>query len=143
MAKPRGKSFQPGNTAGQGRPRGSRNRVMEAAQELFDEHAVPVAKKCILMAINGDRTAMQLAMERVLPPCKSPGVQFEMPTIRTPADLPAASNALMQAVSTGTLTPGDGQQVMALLVGICGNLETANFEQRLRELEERQGKKEA
>jgi hypothetical protein len=141
MAKPRGKSFPAGNTEGHGRPRGSRNRVMEATQELFDEHAVPVAKKCILMAIRGDRTALQLAIERLLPPCKSAGVQFDMPAIRTLADLPEATNALMQAISTGKITAGEGQQVMALLAGIRGNLETLNFDRRLREIEQRQEKR--
>jgi hypothetical protein len=143
MAKPRGKSFSTGNTAGQGRPRGSRNRVMEATQELFDEHAVPVAKKCILMAIHGDRTAMQLTIERLLPPCKSSGVQFDMPALRTLADLPEATNALIQAISTGKITAGEGQQVMALLVGMRGNFEGVDFAQRLRECEQRQEKKEA
>jgi hypothetical protein len=143
MAKPRGKSFPTGNTAGQGRPRGSRNRVMEATQELFDEHAVAVVKKCILMAVQGDRTALLLTIERLLPPCKSRGVPFDMPDIRALADLPSATNALMQAISSGKITAGEGQQVTALLVASRGNLETVDLERRLRALEERQGKQQA
>jgi len=143
MAKPRGKPFPAGNTAGQGRPRGSRNRVMEATQELFDQHAMPVAKKCILMAINGDRTAMQLTIERLLPACKSPCAQFDMPDIQTLADLPAANIDVIKAISTGKITAGEGQQVTAVLVGFRDSLATADFDRRLREFEEQRSKEQA
>ncbi len=143
MAKPRGKPFPIGNTAGQGRPRGSRNRVMEATQELFDQHAMPVAKKCILMAINGDRTAMQLTIERLLPACKSPCAQFDMPDIQTLADLPAANIAVIKAISAGEITAGEGQQMTAVLVGFRDNLETADFDRRMRKVEEQRSKEQA
>jgi hypothetical protein len=136
MAKPRGMSFQPGNTASRGRPLGSRNQAMEASQSLFGEYSETLTRKCILLGIQGDRTALHLCMERVLPPCRSTPVHFEMPAVRTLADLPAATNAVMQATAAGEITPTEGQQMMDLLEGTRRNFETVDVEKRLRDVEE-------
>ena len=38
MNKPRGAPFQPGNTFGRGRPKGSRNKSTQAALGLLEKH---------------------------------------------------------------------------------------------------------
>jgi hypothetical protein len=113
MAKPRGRAFQPGNKAGRGRPRGSRNKSTAAAQELFGENAADVIRKCLRMAKQGDPMAMRLCMERILPARKSPPVRFKLPRIRSVADLAGAMDSIMQAIAKGRLTPGEGQQILA------------------------------
>jgi hypothetical protein len=70
MAKARGRPFPPGNAAGSGRPTGSRNKTTQATQGLFSEYE-PVTKKCVALAMQGDSTAIRLAMERILPARKS------------------------------------------------------------------------
>lgn len=136
MAKPRGSPFQPGNTASQGRPRGSRNQAMLAAQRLFAEYSEPLTKKCIAQASRGDPTALRLSMERVLPPCKSTAVHFEVPEVRTLSELPDAANAVMQAVANGQITPAESQQMMPMLEFLGRCLETAEVGKRLQSLEE-------
>ena len=42
--------FQPGNKLGRGRPRGSRNKVTTLTQELLNDHAPSITRKCIALA---------------------------------------------------------------------------------------------
>jgi hypothetical protein len=129
MPKPRGRPFQPGNETGRGRPRGSRNKSTAAAQELLGENGADVIRKCLRMAKQGDPTALRLCMERILPARKSPTVRFKLPRIRSVADLPGAMDSIMQAIAKGRLTPGEGQQILALVDNSRRVLET---EERLR-----------
>jgi hypothetical protein len=137
MAKPRGRPFLPGNTAGSGRPPGSRNKATQAAQDLFGEYAVPLTRKCISLAGQGDRTALKLCIERVSAPCKDTPVEFPLPVVRTVHDLLDAANAIIQAVSQGELTPVEGRDVMTLLEPQRRILEIADIEPRLRAVEEK------
>lgn len=136
MPKPRGRPFQPGNTASRGRPPGSRNPATVAAERLFEENAEPLAKKCIELATKGDPMALRLSMERVLPPCKNTLVHFQMPAVRSLADLPHAADAVLQAVARGEITPTDSQQLMSVLEFLRQNLATMEVAQRLQVLEE-------
>jgi hypothetical protein len=83
MAKPRGCPFPPSNTAGSGRPPGSRNETTQAAQGLFGEYAAPLPRKCIGIAGQGDRAVLKLCIERVSAPCKDAPVEFPLPVVRT------------------------------------------------------------
>ena len=56
---------QSGNPAG--RPVGSRNAATELAQALLDGEADALIRKCVEMALDGDRTAMKLCLERLVP----------------------------------------------------------------------------
>jgi hypothetical protein len=136
MAKSRGKPYLPGNTAGTGRPVGSRNKATQAAQDLFGEFAVPLTRKCIALGGQGDHTALKLCMERVSAPCKDTPVEFQLPVVQTVRDLPDACNAVNQAVSHGKLTPAEGLNMMALLEHTRRILDTTEIEARLKALEE-------
>jgi len=140
MAQPRGRPFLPGNTAGRGRPRGSRNKVSLAAQELFSEHGDKVTKKCIYMALQGNSTAMRLTMERVLPTPKTLPVHFRLPKVTSLADLPDAGEAVLRAVAKGQLTVDQGDALLKMLSGYRELLVGADLEQRLAALEREQRK---
>ena len=135
MAKSRGRPFPPGNTASQGRPPESRNKATRAVQELFSQNGVAVSKKCLLMAMNGDSTALRLCMERVLPARKSLPLQFKLPKMQSAAELPQAAQAILQAVAKGQLSPDEGAAVMALLETYRETLVTAEIAQRVEILE--------
>jgi hypothetical protein len=81
MAKSRGKPFEPGNTAGRGRPPGSRNKTTLMLESMLDEYGTAVVRKCLAKAIEGDPTAMRLVMERLLPLARDTRVQFRLPKI--------------------------------------------------------------
>lgn len=68
MAK-RGRPFQPGNNFGRGRPRGSRNKK-NLAQQLLEEHSVPVLRKALADAYKGDPAMLRMIVSCILRPPK-------------------------------------------------------------------------
>jgi len=120
MSKSRGRPFQPGNSFGQGRPKGRRNKATLLAKELFAEHADAVGRKCVSMALKGDATCMRLCMERMHPVRRGVPVEFEMPPVRNTVDLAAAINSVLQAMAKGQLTPDDGSKFLSMLESLRG-----------------------
>ena len=109
-----------GNPAG--RPKGSRNKATLAAQELLDGEAEALTRKCVELALAGDITALRLCLDRILPPRKDRPVRFEVPgPIRSPRDLAAALDKLIEAVAAGEITPSEGQAI-ASLFGLQSNV---------------------
>jgi hypothetical protein len=90
MKKIPGNTFQPGNSFGRGRPQGSRNKATIALQEMLDGHGESITRKCALLALQGDPTAMRLCMERLIPPRKDRLVKFRLPAVTTTAEVAAA-----------------------------------------------------
>jgi len=135
----RGRPFQPGNTYGRGRPPGSRNRTTRVCQDTLDSHAESLTKKCLLMAHQGNTTAMRLCMERLLPARRHRLLQFKLPPVKTIADVDAASESVVDAVARGQLTPAEGQSFSLMLEGRRRVIETQELEPRIRALEDRNG----
>src|SRR5713226_3504119 len=115
MKKTPANPFQSGNTFGRGRPQGSRNKATLALQEMLDGHGESITRKCALLALQGDPTAMRLCMERLLPPRRDQPVKFKLPAVTTAAEVAAAVSAVLQAVAGGQLTPAEGQMIVAIL----------------------------
>jgi hypothetical protein len=139
LKKTPGSPFQPGNTFGRGRPQGSRNKATIALQQMLDERGESITRKCSLMAMKGDPTAMRLCMERLIPPRKDQPVKFKLPLVRTAAEVAEAVSVVLQAVSRGQLTPAEGQMIAAILEGRRRVIETEEHEARIRALESGSG----
>ena len=139
MKKTPGSPFQPGNTFGRGRPQGSRNKATIALQKMLDDRGESITRKCSLMAMKGDATAMRLCMERLIPPRKDQPVKFKLPLVRTAAEVAEAVSVVLQAVSRGQLTPAEGQMIAAILEGRRRVIETEEHEARIRALESGSG----
>jgi hypothetical protein len=135
MARARGRPFPAGNKASKGRPAGSRNQATLACQELFGEYAGPLTRKCIAMALQGDATALRLSLERICPPCKDSPIQFALHEIKTPADVAAAGNSVLQAISRGELNTTEGKRLMNMLDQLDVMLVSSHLEERLKQLE--------
>ena len=101
----RGRPFQPGNTFGRGRPRGSRNNTTLAAQELLARYAEPLVRKCVQMAASGDHTAMRLVIERILPARRDMPVNVKKLRSKTVGDIAHSMEQLLSDVSAGKLSP--------------------------------------
>lgn len=130
--KQRGKPFEQGESGNpSGRPRGSRNKTTLAVQSLLEGEAEEIGRKAIELAKQGDMTAIRLILERVLPPRKDAPVTFDIPRAGTPEEVSAAMDALIQAVASGELTPGEGQSIAALLEEQRKCLETTLLSKRL------------
>jgi hypothetical protein len=138
MSQPRGRPFAPGNKLGRGRPRGSRNKATLALQEMLGQHAEPLVKKCVVMALQGDTTAMRLCIERLLPPRKQSPVKFKLPPITTAPELAQAQIIMLETLSRGQLTPAEAETIGNLFENRRRMMETEDLAARLQALEQRE-----
>ncbi len=132
----RGKPFEHGNTAGRGRPKGSRNQATLARQAMLDEFGSAIIKKCMTEALKGDRVALRLCMERLVPPARHQAAAFKLPPIRSASDLPRASAAILKAAAEAAIPIADGQSFMQMLDGHRQILESHQLAPRIEALEQ-------
>jgi len=135
----RGKPFSRGNS---GRPAGSRNRVTVAIEELFADEGEMVARKVIERALGGDGLAQRLVLDRICPPRKGRVVEFDMPAIKTAADVVAALGAALQALGAGQLTPEETATIAGAIEVQRRSLEVADLERRIEALEQARAEEE-
>jgi hypothetical protein len=135
MPEMRGRPFEPGNNFGKGRPKGSKNKTRMAMEQLLSQHGEGLVRKCILQAMKGDRNALKLCMDRLVP-VRRDGFVW-LPTLRTQTsqDLDGASESLVRAVSCGGITPAEAEQVSAILERRRRVIETTEIVGRLEKLE--------
>ena len=105
-------------------------------QDTLDRHAESLTNKCLLMAHQGNPTAMRLCMERVMPARRHRTLRFKLPPVKTMADVDAASESVVGAVARGHLTPAEGQAFSLMLEGRRRVIETQELESRIRALED-------
>jgi hypothetical protein len=132
MVFKKGKS---GNPAG--KPKGALNRAPRVAQELLDGEVEALTRKAVELAKGGNPVALRLCLERLLPVRREWPVTLMLPPLRGAQDLPRALSAVIQAVATGHLTPGEGQALSSILESYRKGLELTDLEARLGALEER------
>jgi hypothetical protein len=134
--------FKPGQSGNpKGKPRGARNHATRAVQALLDGEAEALTRKAVEKAMEGDSVALRLCLERLCPPRKdSPVIIAGLPEVKTAAELPIATGKIMVAVSTGKLTPSEGQAVAGILDLHRRALELGEIEARVSALEKEQKK---
>ena len=136
----RGKPFEPGNSFGRGRPKGSRNKSTAAALALLGEHAEALMKKCIFEALKGNMIAMRLCIERILPALQEGTIKFKIGPTRTSEEVGQAQDTILKEVSKGRIVPEQGAIVVSILEGKRKVLETTGVEERVRAVESELGK---
>lgn len=134
----RGRPFAKGESGNPGgRPIGSRNKTTIALENLLDGQAEALTQKAVDMALEGDRHALRLVLERIISPCKSQPIQFELPKVTTAADVATAQGAVISAMSDGNITPDEASIVSVILEGRRKSIETIELEDRVIELEKK------
>jgi hypothetical protein len=123
-----------GNPAG--RPGGARNRTTLALEALLDEEAKAIMRTAIDKAKGGDSTALRLCLERLAPVRRDRPVSFALPAITSAADASTAAAAIVAGVACGELTPSEAAWLGKLVESYVRTLEAAEFDARLRKLEE-------
>jgi predicted DNA-binding protein (UPF0251 family) len=137
MNEPRGRPFTPGNTAGRGRPKGSRNKASSDGQDLLDKYAPHLVGKCIERALKGDdRSAMRICMDRILPARRDASIRVSLPRIKTARDLEKAAEKVTQAIGSGRIAPAEGEKIMNVFEIHSRIIEKSQYESRLEKLEE-------
>jgi Family of unknown function (DUF5681) len=106
---------QSGNPAG--RPPGSRNRATIFAEALFEGEAEFIFRNVIRKAVDGEPWALRLCMERLSPrlPTRASPLAFELPQIRTSADIPAALADISSKLAAGELTLDEAERYTRIL----------------------------
>ena len=137
MNKVRGRPFEPGNTQGRGRPKGSRNKAKSPGQDLLDEYAPHLIRKCIAQAMQGEPSAMRICMARISPARFDAFIGIRLPRVKAAGDLDKAAEKVMQAVGRGNITPTEGGKMMNILASRSKIIETVMLDGRIARIEER------
>jgi hypothetical protein len=103
----------------------------------LDGKGEAITRKATELAKKGDSTAMRLVIDRLIPPTRERRVNLTLPKVTTPADITGAIGAVLEAVASGELAPGEGQQLAALLEAQRKSIETVQLEERVAALETR------
>jgi hypothetical protein len=125
-------TFGAGNA---GKPRGTRHKATQAVMALLEGEAEALSRKAIDMALAGDTVALRLCLERVAPARKDNAVEFALPRMTSAKDAAEAAGAVLQAVSTGEVTPVEAAQIMGLIDVFRRVLEVSELETRIAALE--------
>ena len=136
MNRPRGRPFEPGNTAGRGRPKGSRNKTKSPEQQLLDQYAESIMRKCIAMALQGDHSAQKLCMERISPARRDASVRTSLPKVEKAQDVGRAADKVLQDIQRGKMTPAEGETMMRILEIRSRIIERCDTEKLVQDLEQ-------
>lgn len=119
-----------------GRPLGSRNKTTEIAAQLVAGDVVAVMKKCLGMAKAGDRVALRLVVERLLPRASlERRVEADLPRVRKATDIAAAMGEIVARVADGSMSLEEARQFGALLEVQRKAIETSELQVRIEALE--------
>ena len=127
----RGRPFEPGNRAGKGRPKGSRNKLNQLLQEILDQNSEIILRKCIILAMQGQSVPLRLLFERIMPARRDCPVQIDLPPTKSMADVDTAYQTVLQAISSGQLTPGEGETLSKILESRRRMIELTDLESRI------------
>jgi hypothetical protein len=134
--------FEPGKSGNPaGKPKGTRNKVTLAAEALLEGEAEALTRKAIELGKAGDITALRLCLDRIVPVRKDRPVIFQLPKLERAEDAVRASAAIVEAVSSGDLTPSEAAELAKVIEGYARAIEAAEFDARLTKLEQAAGKK--
>lgn len=132
-----GRPFEPGNHFGHGRPRGSRNKRTQLAQQMLDDNAGHLMRKVLLQALQGDPATLRMLVGYILPRHRDTPVNIGPLPMGTIDELAQASATVLQKTASGEITPGDAQTISGLIEAHRKVLEAQQLDHRLRAMEER------
>jgi Family of unknown function (DUF5681) len=139
--KQRGRPFQKGQSGNpSGMPKGTRHRATMLAEKLMGDEAEDIVRAVVNAAKAADPTAMRLCIERLAPVRKGRPVRFDLPQIKTAADVTGALGTIAEAMASGELTPDEAGAVAGVIEAKHRAIETVELDERLRKLEERMPK---
>jgi hypothetical protein len=132
----RGRPFEPGNLAGCGRPKGSRNKRSLFAKELLEEHSEAIVRKALVMALQGDGPILRTLLNMLLPRPKDLPCKIGPLPMGTTEDLSQTFDATLDGVVTGQITPSMAREIFGWIEGRRRVLETEQLARRVSVLEQ-------
>ncbi len=132
--------FKPGQSGNpNGRPRGSRHKTTLAIEKLLDGEGEAITRKAIELAKGGDMAAIRICLDRLAPARKDRHIEFTLPKMEKASDAADASSAIVEAASSGELTPSEAGELMKIVESYARTLQASDFEARLERLENQKG----
>lgn len=132
----RWKAGESGNPAGRKPGTGEVAKVRAAIAARVPE----LLAKLMTQALEGDTSAARLLLERAIAPLKAieQAVELQLPDAGT---LTAQGRAVLSAVATGDIAPGQGAQLLAAIGSLARVTEIDELTNRITALEEKQNAK--
>jgi hypothetical protein len=127
-----------GNPLGK-RP-GTRNRATIIAEELLDSATRPLLRGAIDDAQGGDGVMKRFCISRIIGPRRDRPVRFELPPVRSAADLSGAMAAVTSAVANGELTIREGWEFSQMVDNFIRTIDASEFASQLDRLEAAQAR---
>ncbi len=133
-------AWKPGESGNpRGKPKGAINKTTRLALELFEGGIKNIAEVVIKQAQDGDLTAARLVLDKLVPNARERAVELPgLPSTESPAGVAEAQAAILQAVASGDLTPGEAATLSGIVENRRKAIETLELEQRIKAIEERQ-----
>jgi hypothetical protein len=130
----RGRPFEPGNTFGRGRPKGSKNNGISAGRRLLEDHEDPLTRKTLSVALKDNTRALLWCMNQLKQPAPQ-ATKLKLGPIKTADDVAKALGEVVNAVAKHKCTAADGQVLCNMLGEIRKMIEAQELAARVEELE--------
>ncbi|KAB8180174.1 hypothetical protein FKV24_012625 [Lysobacter maris] len=125
--------FAKGNA---GKRPGTRARATVAAEKLLDGEARKITRRLIEKALEGDPTALKLAMERICPVRRDSPIKADLPPLTCAGDVVGFMAGVVGEIAGGRITPSEGERLAKLAGELARVSDLVEIEARLRALEE-------
>ena len=102
-----------GNPAGN--HKGSRHKSTLLAEKILEDDRDGIINAVVAAAKNGDSTAMRLCVERLVPLRKGRPVVFDLPPVKTAADIAGTVGGLARAMAAGELTTDEASAAASVI----------------------------
>ena len=122
-----------GNPAG--RPQGARHAALVALDAIGSAAATAILERVILDAKAGDIRSSEIVLGRIWPARKGRAITLPLPDVKTAADVTRAMATVIDAMSSGDLSPDEAAAVSAVIEGQRKAIETESLEARIAALE--------
>lgn len=128
--------FKPGVSGNpKGKPKGARSLSSRFAEAILAEDAEAVIRKVIEKAKEGDMGAAKMVFDRIAPIRKGAPVHIKIASVSDAAGVAQATQNVLEAVASGSLTPDEATAISGLLEARRKAIETMELERRITELE--------
>lgn len=115
LETPRLGASGPAPNNGNGRPRGARNLKHRALERAARSESLPIVRKVIAQALDGDMYAARLILDRIWPRPRTAPIQFELAPTKTPAEIRQAMHELLGKIARGDIAPDEGAAISAIM----------------------------
>ena len=130
----RGRPFQVANKFGRGRPKGSRNKRSQLAQDLFDQHS-PAIMALAISRCKDDGQMLRLLASRIAPRVRDRPVRLGPLRIGTAAELDQTSETVLRQATAGKIGVSEAVDLFSMIETRRRVLVALDLERRLSALE--------